>query len=189
MCLCVTEVSFKTKTDSCWNIIWKFIVLWKIQLVKENLSNVLWGISKNSLLSVKGIEKCFSQMLFLSFQWPWHLRRYINSWNEAIHLMNMSVSNVCARLLVWATCTGVKWTHGHKMMLEVMSVKVNTWQPVGLFNFTHHSTINGVHLPHIRKIFWLVKLDMKQWDSGRWELVFGDLTRHACAAKQTITHW
>lgn len=61
------------------------------------ISNVLWGISKNSQLSVK-VRKILHFDVIAVLSLTLAPSTFINSWNEAIYLMNMSVSNVSAWL-------------------------------------------------------------------------------------------
>lgn len=103
--------------------------------------------------------------------------------------MNMPVSNAWAWLLVL-----LEWKK-QKMMHMVMSVELKAWLAVGLFNFTHRSTINDRYLQYIRMMFELVKLDIKRWDqllvddSLPFETEPAMFPQSPCAAKQTITRW
>lgn len=91
---------------------------------------------------------------------------------KAIHKQlersNLSNEYVCVR------CPGEPLARLTLERNEYMSIKWCLWscpfnwipdrQAVGLFNFNHHSAINGRHLQQIRKIFWLGKLDIKHWN-------------------------
>ena len=133
-------------------------------------------------------------MFFVSFQWPWHPRHYINSWNEAIYLMNMSVSNVYAPApgeLSARLTPEQKWAPP----LVVMSAKLNAWPGVNLSNFTHRGTKNGRSCQSIWKIFYLWNWILRQWgqppvdETGSLETKLAMLPQSPCAAEHTITHW
>lgn len=133
-------------------------------------------------------------MFFVSFQWPWHPRHYINSWNEAIYLMNMSVSNVYAPApgeLSAQLTPEQKWAPP----LVVMSAKLNAWPGVNLSNFTHRGTKNGRSCQSIWKIFYLWNWILRQWgqppvdETGSLETKLAMLPQSPCAAEHTITHW
>lgn len=147
----------------------------------------LWRVQEKN-------EKFISLMFFVSFQWPWHPRHYINSWNEAIYLMNMSVSDVYApapcELFARLTLER-KWAPP----LVVMSVKLNAWPGVSLSNFTHRGTKNGRNRQYIWKIFYLWNWILRQWGqppvdgTGSLETKLAMLPQSPCAAEHTITHW
>lgn len=80
----VRELSWKSKVLACERNI-------------RPISNVLWGISKNSQLSVK-VRKILHFDVIAVLSLTLAPSTFINSWNEAIYLMNMSVSNVSAWL-------------------------------------------------------------------------------------------